>query len=318
MKKLVAVISGDPDSINSEIIAKAWKKRNKFKNINIFIIGSYDLLKKQFEILKIPLKINKINNLNDVNSKKGLSIYDIPIKFNKPFAFEKINKKNYIFKSLNIGIKFASEKKILGFINCPINKNEIFQNGLGLTEFLAKKTSTFGNEAMLIYNKKLSVSPITTHIKLKKVSRSLSSKKIYNKIFTINKFYKTKFQIKPKIAVTGLNPHNDEFRNNSEEKKIILPAINKLKKSGIRVVGPISSDTAFMKFKNKNYNVLVGMYHDQILSPFKAIFGFNAINITLGLPFVRISPDHGTGRDIIKKNIADPTSLIEAIKFFTR
>ena len=73
-----------------------------------------------------------------------------------------------------------------------------------------------------------------------------------------------------------------------------------------------------MKFKNKNYNVLVGMYHDQILSPFKAIFGFNAINITLGLPFVRISPDHGTGRDIIKKNIADPTSLIEALKFFTR
>ena len=106
---------------------------------------------------------------------------------------------------------------------------------MGLTEFLAKKTGTFGNEAMLIYNKKLSVSPITTHIKLKKVSRSLSSKKIYNKIFTINKFYKTKFQIKPKIAVTGLNPHNDEFRNNSEEKKIILPAINKLKNKGINI-----------------------------------------------------------------------------------
>ena len=73
-----------------------------------------------------------------------------------------------------------------------------------------------------------------------------------------------------------------------------------------------------MKFKNKNYNVLVGMYHDQILSPFKAIFGFNAINITLGLPFVRISPDHGTGRDIIKKNIADPTSLFESVKFFQK
>jgi len=175
-----------------------------------------------------------------------------------------------------------------------------------------------GKETMLIYNKDLSVSPITTHIKLKKVSGEISKKNIVNKLLTINKFFIKQFKTKPKIGIIGLNPHNDELRKNSEENKIIIPAINKLKKRNILVEGPISPDTAFLNFKKKRFHVLVGMYHDQVLSPFKALFKFHAINITLGLPFIRISPDHGTGKDIIKKNLADPTSLIEAIKFFRK
>ena len=169
---------------------------------------------------------------------------------------------------------------------------------------------------MLIYNKELSVSPITTHIKLKKVSKSISKKKIIEKLMSINKFFLKNFKIKPKIGVIGLNPHNDEFRKNSEEKKIIIPAIKQQKKKHILVEGPISGDTAFLNLKKKGYHVLVGMYHDQVLSPFKALFKFNAINITTGLPFIRISTDHGTGIDIVKKNLADPSSLIESIKFF--
>ena len=108
------------------------------------------------------------------------------------------------------------------------------------------------------------------------------------------------------------------MRKDSEEIRIIIPAIKKLKKRGINVYGPIPGDTAFLKKKLSNFDVLVGMYHDQVLSPFKALFNFNAINITLGLPFIRISPDHGTGKDIIKKNLGNPSSLIEAIKFFNK
>ena len=171
---------------------------------------------------------------------------------------------------------------------------------------------------MLIYNKKLSVSPITTHIQVKKISRSINKNLIINKLITIDKFYKNNFNIKPNIGLLGLNPHNYELRNNSEEKKIIIPAIKRVKKLKIKVNGPLSSDTAFTNFKNKKLNVLVGMYHDQVLSPFKTMFKFNAINITLGLPYIRISPDHGTGQDIIKKNIANPESLVESIKFFNK
>ena len=104
----------------------------------------------------------------------------------------------------------------------------------------------------------------------------------------------------------------------SEENKIILPAIKSLKKKKISVYGPLSPDTAFVDFKKKGFKVLVGMYHDQVLSPFKALFKFNAINITIGIPFIRISPDHGIGSDIVGKNIANPTSLIESIKFFKK
>ena len=314
MKKLVAIIAGDPESISSELIAKAWKRKQQFKNINIFVIGNYDLLEKQLKFLNIKINIKKINNLETESFKKTLSIYDVPLNFKKPFKINKNLKKKYVLKCFELAIKLSKIKKIVGFINCPINKKDVFQSNYGVTEFLAKKSNISGKEAMIIYNKKLSVCPITTHIKIKNISKNLSVKKIYEKVITINKFYLEKFRFKPKICVLGLNPHNYELLNDSEEKKIIVPAIKKLKKKGINVKGPIPSDTAFIN--SKSYNILIGMYHDQVLGPYKTIFNFNAINITAGLPYIRVSPDHGTGKDIVKKNLASPLSLIESIKFF--
>ena len=176
--------------------------------------------------------------------------------------------------------------------------------------------NVMGNEVMLIYNKKLSVSPITTHIPLRKVSRKISKGIIIKKIKIINNFYKTNFNKKPKIAVLGLNPHNFSGSKNSEENKIIIPAIKKIKSNKINVVGPISADTSFIFNKGNRPDVIIGMYHDQVLAPFKTLFKYNAINITLGLPFLRVSPDHGVAKNIVGKNIANPKSLIEAIKFF--
>ena len=317
MKKPIGIIAGEPNSINSEIISKIWKKKSDFKNLNIFVIGSYSLIKDQFRALKIKIKLKRITKIEKQNFKKELLILDVPLKFKKPFSINKRKKANYVINSLNLGIKMSYKKKILGFINCPINKKETFGNKkYGITEFLGKKLGVLGKEVMLIYNKKLSVAPITTHIELKKVSTTLSKRKIIEKLITINKFYLKIFKVKPKIGLLGLNPHNNELRRNSEEKKIIIPAIKKLKKRKISIHGPLSPDTAFLNFKKKGFHILVGMYHDQVLSPFKALFKFHAINITLGIPFIRISPDHGTGNDIVGKYLADPTSLLESIKFF--
>jgi len=317
MKNLIGIIAGEPNSINSEIIGKMWRKKSDFKNLNIFIIGSYALIKDQLKTLKIKIKLKRITKIEKQNFKKELLILDVPLKFKKSFNVNKKRKANYVIDSLNLGIKMAYRKKILGFINCPINKKETFGNKkFGITEFLGRKLGASGKEVMLIYNKELSVAPITTHIELKKVSTSLSKRKIIEKLITVNKFYLKNFKIKPKIGLLGLNPHNGELRRDSEEKKVIMPAIKKLKQRKISVYGPISPDTAFLNFKKKGFHVLVGMYHDQVLSPFKALFKFHAINITLGIPFVRISPDHGTGNDIVGKNLADPTSLLESIKFF--
>ncbi len=317
MKNLVGIVAGEPNSINSEIIGKMWRKKSDFKNLNIFVIGNYNLIKRQLKTLRIKTKLRKINSIEKQNFKKELLVLDIPLKFKKSFSVNKKAKVSYILDSLRLAIKMAYGGKILGFINCPINKKEVFGNkSFGITEFLGRKLGTLGKEVMLIYNKELSVAPITTHIQLKKVSANISKKKIIEKVITINKFYLKKFKIKPKIGVIGLNPHNDEFRKNSEEKKLIIPAIKKLKSSGLYVYGPLSPDAAFLNFKKKSFNVLVGMYHDQVLSPFKTLFKFNAINITLGIPFVRVSPDHGVGNDIVGKNLANPTSLLESIKFF--
>ena len=317
MKNLIGIIAGDPNSINSEIIAKVWKKKSEFKNLNIFIIGNYILIKKQLEKIKVNLNLKKINKIQKQNFKKKLLIYDVPLKFNKPFNISTKAKSDYVINSFKIAIKLMKRGKILGLINCPINKIEIFGNKFfGTTEFLAKKEGVLGREVMLLYNKQLSVSPITTHIKLKKVSQNISKKKIVDKLITINKFFLKKLKMKPKIGILGLNPHNDEFRKNSEERKFIIPAIKQLRKKRVSVEGPLSPDAAFLDFKKKGFNVLVGMYHDQVLSPFKLLFKFDAINITLGIPYIRISPDHGTGKNLIKKNLANPKSLMECIKFF--
>ena len=114
----------------------------------------------------------------------------------------------------------------------------------------------------------------------------------------------------------GFNPHNFSTEKKSEEKQIIFPAIKKARKKGIKLFGPVSPDTSFMNYKKYKFDVIVGLYHDQVLTPFKALFNYNAINITLGLPFIRITPDHGVAENIIGKKIANPTSLIQSIKFF--
>tara|TARA_A100001011_G_scaffold388365_1_gene467837 strand:- start:1324 stop:2295 length:972 start_codon:yes stop_codon:yes gene_type:complete len=318
MRNLVCIIAGEPNSINSELIGKIWKKKKLFNKSKVFVVGNYKLIKKQFERINISIKIKKISNI-EKEDFKNLSILDVPLYFNDPFNVANKDKRNYLIKSFNLAVNLSKNKKILGFINCPINKLDTFGNKtIGVTEFLAKKEKVLGKEAMLIYNKDLSVSPITTHIQVKKISKSLNKKLIINKLVTIDKFYKKYFNVKPNIGLLGLNPHNYELRNNSEEKKIIIPAIKRARKLKIRVIGPLSGDTAFNNFKKEKLNILVGMYHDQVLSPFKTIFKFNAINITLGLPYIRISPDHGTGQDIMKKNKANPESLIESIKFFNK
>ncbi len=205
----------------------------------------------------------------------------------------------------------------MGFINCPVCKESLFKKKYqGITEFLSKKTNKSGNEVMLIYNKKLSVSPITTHISLKQVSRKINKLEIIKKVKIINNFYKKIFRKKPNIAIMGLNPHNSSSTKESEEKEIIFPAIKAIKKSGIKAMGPISPDAFFAIFNQYKIDVIVGMYHDQVLSPFKTLFKYDAINITLGLPYIRISPDHGVAENIIGKNVANPNSLIESIKFF--
>ena len=316
MNNLIAIIAGEPNSINSEIIAKAWKKKKKLRNI--FVIGNYSILEKQILKLGISIPIKKINKFEDFKKEEKIFVLDVPLKFKSIFNVNSHEVKNYIFKSFDIAHKLAMNKKILGFINAPVDK-KIFNNKyLGVTEYLAEKNKCKNEEVMLIYNKKLSVVPLTTHIDIKKVTNKINFNLIKIKIIALNKFYLKLFKKKPKIAILGLNPHNGENKFHSVENKIIKPAIMKLKQIKININGPFPADTAFNNKNIATYNVIVGMYHDQVLGPFKALYGYDAINVTLGLKYLRLSPDHGTAQDIVGLNKANPKSLIVAINFFNK
>ena len=219
MKK-IAIIHGEPYSINSEIIYKSWLRYKSNNKKKIFIIGSKKILEAQFRKLKINVKLNKLNN-DLILKKEKINILDIDINFKNPFILNLSDKRNYIFKSINKAHELAIKRKIDGFINCPINK-EIFKKKIGVTEYIADKNKSRNKEVMLIYNKIFSVSPVTTHINIKNVIKKLKPQKIINKVNTINKFYSQKFKKKAKIGLLGLNPHNDEMRTNSFERKILI------------------------------------------------------------------------------------------------
>ena len=171
---------------------------------------------------------------------------------------------------------------------------------------------------MLIYNKSLSVCPLTTHLPLKSVVKNVNKKTILEKVYLINKFYKKNLNKKPKIAILGLNPHCESIDKYNEDEKIIKPTIKYLYKSGFKVSGPYPADTIFLKKNRKKFDVILGMYHDQVLTPIKTLFEYDAINITLGLPFTRISPDHGPNQQMLGKNLSNPLSLIKAILFLEK
>ncbi len=313
MKKIVILI-GDPNSINSEILYKTWKTLSKKIRKNVYFISNYELIKKQFKILGFKTKIEIVNNIDELNKNSNFKIINVDLIFKNPFKVNKNDASKFVLDSLNLGHKLAlNKKKTLGIINCPINKGLLKNKFVGVTEYFAKKCNLRQNsEVMLIKNEQLAVSPITTHIDVNKISRSINKEKIIKKVKIIDLWFKKNFNIKPKIAILGLNPHNAELRKNSEEVKIILPAISKLKRLGVRASGPFVADTIFIK-NYKKFDVIVGMYHDQVIAPFKSLFKFDAINMTLGLKYLRFSPDHGTAPDIILKNKANSYSLKKCI-----
>ena len=317
------IVLGEPNSIFSEILFKAYKKKiiQNFKR-PIIIVGSEKLLKLQMNILKYSIKIQKIN-MSDLKrsnlNKKNINVINVEYKFKKIFDKISSNSNEYISNCFKIALNLLREKSAFALINGPISKTHFLKKKyLGITEFLASKAKIKKKPTMLIYNPSFSVCPVTTHVPINKVTKNLSKNKIINDVKNINFFFKEKLKKKAKFAILGLNPHCESIEKISEEEKIIKPAVKFLLKNKVNIRGPFSADTFFSKKNLSNYDVAIGMYHDQVLTPMKTIFNFDAINLTLGLPFLRVSPDHGTNTEMIGKNISNEQSLISSIDFFKK
>ena len=313
--KPIIIVTGEPKSIFYEIFFKSLKK-NKFKS-PLLLVTSVKLFKKQMKKFKFKgnIKLVDTKNLGTLNNKNNINIINV--------NYNKLNQSNkdyivsniYIKECFDIAFKLLKNKITNKFINGPINKsNFLDKKFLGITEYISKKFNVKKN-AMLIYNKELSVCPLTTHLPIKFVSKKISKSLILEKVILINNFYANNIGFQPKIGVTGLNPHCESIHKFNEDKKIITPTIKYLKKKGYKIKGPFPSDTIFLKQNRKKFNVILGMYHDQVLTPIKTIKEYDAINITLGLPFFRVSPDHGPNEKMVNKNLSNQLSLSQALRF---
>ena len=314
--KPILIVAGEPNSIFLEIYFKSLKKI-KIKN-PLLLIASIKLIRIQMKKLNVKKKIRILNikNLSNYNlDNKSINL--INIEFSQKKAFKNITKKSnkYIKDCFETSFQIIKKYNLKKFINGPISKRTFLDKSyLGMTEYISKNFK-IKKSGMLIYNKDLSVCPITTHLPLKHVAKKISKKLIIEKVILIYNFYKKFLNKKPKIAVLGLNPHCESIEKFNEDDKIILPTVKFLKKLNYKISGPFPADTMFLKKNRKNYDVILGMYHDQVLTPIKTLFEYDAINITMGLPFIRISPDHGPNEQMLGKNISNPLSLIRAIEF---
>ena len=306
--KPILIVPGETKSIFFEIFFKSLKSK-KYNSGLILICNKKKLDKeiKKFNFRK-NIELLNINKINPKNIKKN-KIYLIDVK--------NLNTNNYVLDCFDVAFKLIKSGFTNKLINGPVDKLKTLKKRyLGITEYISKKFNK-KKFAMLIYNEKLSVCPITTHLPLKLVTKEITKKKIKEKVNIINEFYKNFLKFKPRIAVVGLNPHCESILKFNEDQKILLPAIKSLKKR-MNINGPFPADTLFLKKNRKKYDVIVGMYHDQVLTPIKTLFEYNAINITLGLPLIRVSPDHGPNKNMVGENKSSPISLVKALSFLDK
>ena len=304
----ILIVPGEKKSIFFEIFFKSLK--SKFFKSPFILICDKKILNKEVKKYKFYKNIEEIK-LEKIYIKKFYKekLYVVHVKNQ--------NSNLYVYNCFKIAFEFIKNGLTRKMINGPINKTKTLNKKyLGVTEFVAKNFN-IDKFAMLIYNERLSVCPVTTHLPIKLVAKKITKKKIKEKIIIVNNFYKKYLGFKPRIAVMGLNPHCESVLKFNEDTKIISPVIRSLKNK-VNVKGPFPADTIFLKNNRKKFDIIIGMYHDQVLTPIKTIFEYDAINITMGLPFLRVTPDHGPNEKMVGKNISSPISLIRSLEFLDK
>ena len=317
--KPIIVLTGDMRSVFLEIFFKTLK-RKKYKSPLLLICSKKDL-EFQMKMFGFQRKIREVDFNHVFKSQidnKSINILNID---KKNYCINNYNSKTnsyYINKSFKIAFDLIKKNYTNKLINGPVNKKKFLRKKfLGITEYLASKFNK-RDVGMLIYNKNLSVCPLTTHLPIKKVVKKITKKLIQDRIKMIFNFYKKNFDFEPRIGVTGLNPHCESIDKINEDTSIVKKAIQNCKKFKISVEGPFPADTIFLKNNRRNYDVILGMYHDQVLTPIKTLYEYNAINLTMGLPFLRVSPDHGPNEKMYGQNKSNSKSLTMALDFLDK
>lgn len=319
-KPLIAITMGDPAGIGPEIIAKVIDSGEIFPLCRPLVIGDGGVMKKLVEELRLSVAVNSIASLALADPAKGrLDVLDLKNvnpashKWGTPDASSGKAVVEYVRKAVEITMSREAD----AIVTAPLNKelmNAAGHHHAGHTELLADLTGTkeFG---MMFVGGGLRVILATIHLALKDVPRHITQATILKTLRLAHKAMRYFGVENPRIGVAALNPHAGEGRLfGSEEWDVILPAVIKAREEGIHASDPIPADTLFYKARNNYFDIVVAMYHDQGLAPLKMLAFGNAVNVTVGLPIIRTSVDHGTAYDIAGKGCADPASLLEAVK----
>jgi 4-hydroxythreonine-4-phosphate dehydrogenase len=309
---------GDPGGIGPEVIVKALSRAEIRGCCNPVVIGDVTIMREAVKLSDLPLRIKTVSGIAGSRPAKGtIEVLDIRSRLPAKRGVPSGSSGKAFFKYIEKAVELASQNEVQAIVTAPISKESLKMAGYGWpghTEMLAELTHT-KDFAMMFVSEKLKVILCTIHIPLKEVPERVDEKIILRTIRLAEEGLEMLGIKKPRIAVAGMNPHAGESGiMGNEESGAIIPAVKKAQKEGMNVTGPFPPDVVFYKAYNNEFDIIVCMYHDQGLIPFKMLAFDTGVNVTVGLPVIRTSPDHGTGFDIAWKNKADPSSMIEAIK----
>ena len=321
---ILALSMGEPAGIGPEIVLKAWLASEKEGIAPFVVFGDPELLASRASMFGLSVPIRECS-FDEVFDAFPMNLPVIPLENsmnNNPGVLETENAPAVI-EAIEKATDAVLNGKAKAVVTCPIQKSNLYAVGfehMGHTEFLGalaeKHTGESTDPVMMLAGPELRTVPVTIHLPINKVSEALTPEKLEQVIRIVDESLKERFGIStPRLAVAGLNPHAGEAgKMGTEDDEIVTPVIKKLQSDGLRVTGPHPGDTLFHAKARDNYDVAIAMFHDQALIPVKTIAFDETVNVTLGLPFVRTSPDHGTALDIAEKGIANPSSLIAALK----
>ncbi len=324
MKPIIAITMGDPCGIGPEVIVKALRNKALYEGSNPLVIGDFNQIFTAASQFAPTLKVEAVQKVSECAFQFGLlEVLDISSgdqhkKFT-PFRYGELNADaaRSAFKSIEVAAKLALSHEIDGIATAPINKEGMKGIGFGFpghTEFFAKAANE-NNFGMMMVGGGLLIMLASIHLPLRDAIAQLNSEDLFLSIQLTDAALKCDFGLKhPHIAVAGLNPHAGERGIlGAEEKSAVAPAIERAKKEGLNVSGPYPADTLFYKLQQGRFDAALALYHDQALIPIKLLAFGGAVNITIGLPFIRTSVDHGTAFDIAGRGIADSGSMEAAV-----
>ncbi|MCB1439442.1 MAG: 4-hydroxythreonine-4-phosphate dehydrogenase PdxA [Nitratireductor sp.] len=320
----LAVTAGEPAGIGPEIILKSWLERQK-ENLPAFaLVGDPGHLERLAGDLRLEVPIATCDPSQAAGLfSSALPVISLPGQFQAKPGKPATPDAKLVAGAIEEAVRLAFTGAVSGIVTAPINKKALYDSGFefpGHTEFLAAlaghHTGKPVRPVMMLAGPELKTVPVTIHIALSEVMAALTPDLIQETATITAHDLQQRFGIaSPRLALSGLNPHaGEEGAMGREEIEIIAPVIADLRRSGIDATGPWPADTLFHARARKGYDAVLCMYHDQALIPAKTLAFDDAVNVTLGLPFIRTSPDHGTAYDIAGKGIANPSSMIAAIR----